>query len=378
MDNKSKHIEELFKDRFENFEHPVSENVWQAIESQIAVTPTPPSGAGSVGGNAITGAASVGIKALPIIISGVAAVVLITAGIWYFNSDNTPANTANAPATQAPASVITPEEQSNTPQENTEATKNQTETTSPAQKSPGPQHSERLASEPANNSTSALSSEGESSNVSKTLGGTASAQPKANQPVTNVEKPAPAETKPSKATVQNPQQNIARIRASITSGTAPLKVEFYNAGNGQILWWNFGEEFPRNSETRPTHQFNEAGVRQVVLAAVNESGKVFFDTLAISVRAQSAIAFAPNVITPNGDGINDTFELQVKYMAYLQVDIFVVNGKKVYGWEGLDGKWAGKNMSGEPLPGGTYFYSVIAIGKDSEKHTSNGMIRLIR
>jgi gliding motility-associated-like protein len=204
--------------------------------------------------------------------------------------------------------------------------------------------------------------------------------PNRSQPATaGPAKPAP--TEPKSVTTNNlmpTRQNVASIRASVLTGTAPLSVDFFNAGNGQVLWWNFGEQLPRNSETAPTHIFSAAGAHNIVLAAVNESGKVFFDTLALHVNPLSAIVFAPNVITPNGDGINDDFELKMLHMAYAQVDIYDAGGKKVFGWEGAEGKWTGKNFGGEIMPAGSYYYTVVAIGKDSEKHTSNGMIRLIR
>ena len=70
----------------------------------------------------------------------------------------------------------------------------------------------------------------------------------------------------------------------------------------------------------------------------------------------------PNVFTPNGDGINDTWEISNIQM-YPDAKIFVFNrwGQKLYEGDGTSEYWNGE-FRGKLVPAGTYFY-VVNIGE---------------
>ncbi|MGG5601255.1 fibronectin type III domain-containing protein [Myroides sp. C8-3] len=69
----------------------------------------------------------------------------------------------------------------------------------------------------------------------------------------------------------------------------------------------------------------------------------------------------PKGFSPNGDGINDTFDLSNHGVAKLQ--IFNRNGVEVYSHGlGYKTQWAGQNNSGKLLPAGTYYYVVVTHG----------------
>ena len=70
-----------------------------------------------------------------------------------------------------------------------------------------------------------------------------------------------------------------------------------------------------------------------------------------------------NVVTPNGDGLNDTFIVSGLYNIYAKHKMYIFSryGQKI--WEGNNdsGGWDGTSNtglfnSGERLPTGTYFY----------------------
>jgi gliding motility-associated-like protein len=66
----------------------------------------------------------------------------------------------------------------------------------------------------------------------------------------------------------------------------------------------------------------------------------------------------PNVFSPNGDGINDTWN--IKNLADYQdctVNVFNRYGQKVYSSHGYSVPWDGR-MNGSPLPVGTYYYVI--------------------
>ena len=79
------------------------------------------------------------------------------------------------------------------------------------------------------------------------------------------------------------------------------------------------------------------------------------DTIFIKVLKSPEV---PNAFSPNGDGINDTW--QIKYLESYPgaiIEVFNRYGQRVFYSEGYDVEWDG-NFSGKPLPVGTYYYIV--------------------
>jgi gliding motility-associated-like protein len=66
----------------------------------------------------------------------------------------------------------------------------------------------------------------------------------------------------------------------------------------------------------------------------------------------------PNAFTPNGDGINDNWDLKyIEYYPNCTVDIYNRYGEKLYSSIGYATPWNGK-YKGEDLPAGTYYYII--------------------
>ena len=69
----------------------------------------------------------------------------------------------------------------------------------------------------------------------------------------------------------------------------------------------------------------------------------------------------PNVFTPNADGENDEFIIQIpeKVQSCAELTIYNRWGQVQYFSVGNDLKWDGSNNVGIPVPAGTYFYTLI-------------------
>jgi gliding motility-associated-like protein len=68
----------------------------------------------------------------------------------------------------------------------------------------------------------------------------------------------------------------------------------------------------------------------------------------------NSICLIPNVISPNNDTYNDTFDLTGCEVVKLQ--IFNRYGVEVNDFRNYSDQWGGNNRKGESLPDGTYFY----------------------
>ena len=86
----------------------------------------------------------------------------------------------------------------------------------------------------------------------------------------------------------------------------------------------------------------------------------------------------PNVITVNGDGVNDTWEI-ANLSFYPNVTFEIVNrwGSVVWKSEGNSKQWDGSNYrSNEVLPAGTYFY-IINLNSSKKPDPYTGYIQII-
>lgn len=70
------------------------------------------------------------------------------------------------------------------------------------------------------------------------------------------------------------------------------------------------------------------------------------------------VIWIPNAFTPNGDQINDNFNVAHQNLISLHVDIINRWGQVIYAWDDLNGYWNGMNASGTPVPDGVYLYLI--------------------
>jgi len=99
---------------------------------------------------------------------------------------------------------------------------------------------------------------------------------------------------------------------------------------------------------------------------------------------------APNVFTPNGDGINDKFAIKFFSMKTVKVTILNRWGKVIHTWESNNVQgfyptaasipqsvWDGK-IGGQYASPGVYYYVVEGVGRDDKKRKETGFFHLFR
>jgi gliding motility-associated-like protein len=172
------------------------------------------------------------------------------------------------------------------------------------------------------------------------------------------------------------------------SGEAPLEVRFINLSeNGVEYKWTLvdsaktGEEdsevITENLEDSVHYKYYIPDRYYPSMTAYSDAGCVdsFPLVTRVEISVQPSELDAPNVFTPNGDGVNDFFLVQSKSLKSFKISIFSRSGRKVYEyeqtedkfeWEGWDGTIQGKGENfAQP---GVYYYVIEAVGWDAERY----------
>ncbi len=87
-------------------------------------------------------------------------------------------------------------------------------------------------------------------------------------------------------------------------------------------------------------------------------------------------AHIPNIITPNGDNINDLFSIRTVGYDGLTCTIFNRYGEPVYRFFGLNGSWDGFTHAGIKVSSGTYFVLVELELPNGEIVTQQGTLQV--
>lgn len=165
------------------------------------------------------------------------------------------------------------------------------------------------------------------------------------------------------------------------SGFAPLNVNFINGSTpGCSSNWGYGNGSTYYSSVTVNGNtlYHSPGTYTVILIGIKG---ICIDTAeAIVVVDIPSKLEAPNVFTPNGDGINDFFILHTANLTDITATIYDRWGLKMYEVTTDKGNisWDGKTLGGKEVPAGTYFWIVKAHGKDDVDYNEKGNVTIYR
>ena len=141
--------------------------------------------------------------------------------------------------------------------------------------------------------------------------------------------------------------------------------------NASSWYWNFGDG-EISEQQNPSHTYSKAGSYTVSLTATDENGCV--QTIEYGpYHVVIPDVLIPNVFSPNGDGINDEFQVKYNGSERFQLKIFDRWGRAFFEADAPDKVWNGIRDGGAVSQEGVYFYS-IQIGEN----TFQGNITLVR
>lgn len=108
--------------------------------------------------------------------------------------------------------------------------------------------------------------------------------------------------------------------------------------------WNTGE-------TASVIEIDRTGIYSVIVSVENCSRE-------FSINIETIPCMIPKGISPNGDSVNDEFDLS-GFGTINKVEVFNRYGKSVYSQSNYTNQWKGQGNNGEELPSGTYYYKIV-------------------
>ena len=162
------------------------------------------------------------------------------------------------------------------------------------------------------------------------------------------------------AEVSIDELNIEGIDLSC-AGTKSIQLSAEISGADYTIWhMGDGNSFENTSSLNYTYK--GSGYYTVQVIASND-----VCTATKEQRINSSSFFVPNVITPNGDGIND--HLEIESLTSVSLNIYDRHGNLVHKAATYQNDW-----NGGELPAGVYYYGV----KIAQQHFCKGWIHLIK
>lgn len=114
-------------------------------------------------------------------------------------------------------------------------------------------------------------------------------------------------------------------------------------------------------------------------AIVDQFGCVYSDSAVVELYDADVQLFTPNAFSPNGDGINDRFELLGYGDRTLELTIFNRWGEQLYQTVSMDKPWDG-TYNGKPVTNDIYVYILHYTGlcTGSEEYSHTGHVTVVR
>ena len=173
----------------------------------------------------------------------------------------------------------------------------------------------------------------------------------------------------------------ADYTADSMQGKEPLEVHFTNLSTPttmQTYAWTF-EPGASSTDFEPVYVFENYGTFITQLIVTNPIGCTDTARLVIQVDVSFEVVY-PVVFSPNGDGVNDLFDMKVNGVQEFECIVRDRWGKVVHSWTSNDNSWNGKRHNGgADCDEGVYFWTLHAVKVDgASQYEDHGTITLLR
>lgn len=179
------------------------------------------------------------------------------------------------------------------------------------------------------------------------------------------------------------QINISKPKSMFTalplSGIVPFSVNTNNSSlGGTQYYWKMGNKLIDNNFNAKI-EFKDSGDYIISLIVIDSIGCADTSSLNIKSIVKGSL-YIPNVFTPNGDNVNDQFEVSYtqNYFSHLNMKIYNRWGQQIYETSSPTIIWWDGNYMSNPCSSGVYFFTLEATNIINETNKYHGTVTLLR
>jgi gliding motility-associated-like protein len=162
------------------------------------------------------------------------------------------------------------------------------------------------------------------------------------------------------------------------NGSKPDSVCVTNTSAGTVSWaWNFGNGNISGLQQPPCISYADSGSYCIRLRVIANNGCSDSTTQCIHLERRADVVYVvPNVFSPNGDGINDVFQIRNSGLKSMNCLIYDRWGKKLYEITSPSGSWDGKSGNSR-MSDGVYYYVLSLQTVYGSSKTLTGFVQLL-
>jgi len=157
-------------------------------------------------------------------------------------------------------------------------------------------------------------------------------------------------------------------------------IDFDNLSIADSAWYDFQWDFgdgETSGEENPSHTYTASGDYYISLRVETING-CWDTTLAMVALTEEVKLFIPNAFTPNGDGINDVFQIKGTPITDFNLYIYDRWGGKIWSTHNYETQWDGTDESGNPVPVGSYMYQITGTDYRRFPVSYKGTVNVVR
>jgi len=143
----------------------------------------------------------------------------------------------------------------------------------------------------------------------------------------------------------------------------------------QVLSWDFGDG-SSSAEPNSSHTYTRKGRYRVTLTVLDAAGCLI--KASKEVQILDYYLEIPNVFTPNGDLLNDSFFPKFRFIQNLQLQVMNSWGELIYRSQGQEGPGWDGTVAGQKAPEGVYVYKISYQAPDGRRVTTSSTFLLAR
>ncbi len=140
--------------------------------------------------------------------------------------------------------------------------------------------------------------------------------------------------------------------------------------------WDFGDG-NNSDQIDPLHFFEQEGDYYVTLTAYDELGCQNSSIQIVNIFS-SLLFYSPNVFSPNGDGVNDVFNVSVVGQDDFELMIFDRWGNQLFTTKNPNEGWDGTYQNGIEVPQDVYMYKVFMSNPSVGEKIEQGKVSIIK